>query len=120
MASEVIESNYQIADFTDIEPVPCPCGLTRRAFMNEENSVASMHLVEIKEDSETHYHKNMTEIYHVLEGEGKIELDGRSYPLSPGVSVLIKPGCRHRARGAGLKILNVPIPKFDPEDEWFD
>ncbi len=88
--------------------------------MNDENDVASMHLVEIKEDSETHYHKHMTEVYHVLEGEGTIELDGRPYPLSPGVSVLIKPGCRHRAVGAGLKILNVPIPKFNPDDEWFD
>ena len=34
-------------------------------------------------------------------------------------SVLIKPGCRHRAVG-DLKIVNVPVPAFDPEDEWFD
>lgn len=118
--SELIEDNYQIADFQAIDATPCPCGQSKRAFMNEENSVASMHIVEIKKDSETHYHKKMTEIYYILEGEGHIELDGQSYPLKPGISVMIKPGCRHRAVGEDLKILNVPVPKFDPEDEWFD
>jgi hypothetical protein len=34
-------------------------------------------------------------------------------------SVLIKPGCRHRALG-NLKIINIPIPTFDPDDEYFD
>ncbi len=119
-AMNVIADTYQVADFKEIEATPCPCGMARRAFLNSDNEVASMHLVEIKRDSETHYHKRMTELYHVLAGEGTIELDGKSYPLAPGVSVLIKPGCRHRAVGEGLKILNVPIPKFDPDDEWFD
>jgi hypothetical protein len=32
---------------------------------------------------------------------------------------MIKPGCRHRAIGK-LKILNIPIPAFDPDDEFFD
>lgn len=88
--------------------------------MNDENQAASVHIVEIKADSEVHYHKRITEIYYVLDGEGEIELDGRSYPLSPGMSVMIKPGCRHRAVGENLRILNLVVPKFNPEDEWFD
>jgi mannose-6-phosphate isomerase-like protein (cupin superfamily) len=55
----------------------------------------------------------------VLEGSGHLELDGESFPVAPGTAVLIKPGCRHRAVGP-MKILNVPIPAFDPADEWFD
>ncbi len=61
----------------------------------------------------------MTEIYYVLEGEGRFELDGDLVPVRPGSAVLIQPGCRHRAVGR-LKIINVPIPTFDPGDEWFD
>ncbi len=30
-----------------------------------------------------------------------------------------QPGCRHRAVGK-MKIVNVSIHAFDPEDEWFD
>ena len=78
-----------------------------------------MHVVEISKDSRPHFHKKMTEIYYVLEGEGKLEIDGDSVALKPGVSVLIPPGKLHRAVGE-LKILNVPVPAFDPEDEWFE
>lgn len=118
MQTEVIGEKFQIARFSEIPPTPCPCGSSRRAFMNEENTVASMHVVEIKHDSELHYHRHMTELYYVLEGEGEIELDGEVHPLTPGTAVLIKPGCRHRAIGDSLKILNVPVPKFDPHDEY--
>jgi mannose-6-phosphate isomerase-like protein (cupin superfamily) len=75
--------------------------------------------VEISQDSRTHYHKRLTEIYYVLEGEGVMELDGELHSVRPGDAVLIKPGCRHRAIGK-LRVLNVPIPAFDPADEWFD
>ena len=78
-----------------------------------------MHQVDIKADAQTHYHKAMTEIYVVLEGVGEMELDGERIPVRPMSSVMIKPGCRHRAIGK-LKILNIAIPKFDPADEWFD
>jgi len=120
MSHEIISENFQIARLAEIEPTPCPCGQAKRAFMNEENEVASIHLVEIKRDSERHYHRRMTEIYYVLEGTGEIELDDEVHPLTPGTAVLIKPGCRHRAVGEGLKILNVPVPKFDPADEYHD
>ena len=76
-------------------------------------------MVDISKDSETHYHKEMHEIYLVLEGEGFIELDGEKIPAKPMTAVFIKPGCRHRAVGK-MKIINIPIPAFDPEDEWFD
>ncbi len=115
---EQIGARYQISRLADLIPTPCPCGQARRAFMNEANDVASMHLVEIKQDSELHYHKKTTELYYVLEGEGHIELDGGSHPLTPGTAILIQPGCRHRAVGQNLKILNIPVPKFDPADEF--
>uniref|UniRef100_UPI00329A41BE cupin domain-containing protein n=1 Tax=Salmonella enterica TaxID=28901 RepID=UPI00329A41BE len=80
---------------------------------------ASVHVVQIEADARTHYHKRMTEIYIILEGEGHLELDGERIPVQPLTTVMIKPGCRHRAVGK-MKIINVPIPAFDPEDEWFD
>jgi len=116
----VTTKKFDIAHLGEIDPVRCPCGWSKRAFMTEDNEVASFHIVTIEEDSQLHYHKKMTEIYFVLEGEGVIELDGEEHPLKPQTAVMIKPGCRHRARGAGLRIINVPIPKFDPADEWFD
>lgn len=110
---------YQIARLSELPPVACPCGESRRAFMDDTDGVASLHIVEISADARTHYHKRLTEIYYILEGEGEMELDGARHPVRPGDAVLIKPGCRHRAIGR-LRVLNVPIPAFDPADEWFD
>ncbi len=111
--------NYLISHFDSIDPVRCPCGFSRRAHAVPGNDLATMHLVDIQQDSRTHYHKKMTEIYLVLEGEGHIELDGEVIPIRPMTTIMIKPGCRHRAIGQ-LKIVNVAIPAFDETDEWFD
>ncbi len=108
-----------ITQLDEIEQAACPCGFSKRAFISEDNSTATMHLVEISKDSRVHYHKKLTEVYLVLEGTGHIELDGDIVPVKPMTAVLIKPGCRHRAVGK-LRIVNTCIPAFDAEDEWFD
>jgi mannose-6-phosphate isomerase-like protein (cupin superfamily) len=110
---------YKIARVAELPPNACPCGEARRAFVDEPEQVASLHVVDISDDARVHYHKRMTEIYYILEGEGQIELDGERHPVKPGDAILIKPLCRHRAIGR-LRVLNVPVPAFDPEDEWFD
>jgi mannose-6-phosphate isomerase-like protein (cupin superfamily) len=111
--------NYMITQLDALDPIRCPCGWARRGFAMPENSTATVHIVDIEADAQTHYHKRLTEIYIVLEGHGQMELDGERVPISPFSSVLIKPGCRHRAIGR-MKIINVAIPAFDPTDEWFD
>jgi len=112
-------ANYIVDHFDDIDAVRCPCGFARRAFARPDNATATVHIVDIQQDSKVHYHKDHTEIYLVLEGEGHIELDGDVVPLRPFTTVLIKPLCRHRAVGH-LRIVNICIPPFDPLDEWFD
>ncbi len=110
-----------VQHFDDIEAVPCPCGMSRRAFAFPENRTATMHRVDISADAKTHYHKKLTEIYLILETEGEahIELDGEKIPVRPMTTILIPPGVRHRAVGK-MKIVNTCVPPFDPEDEWFD
>lgn len=111
--------NFLLAQLDELPPTRCPCGFARRAFASPENSVATLHLVDIQADARTHYHRRMTEIYLVLEGEGEMELDGERIPVKPMTAIFIKPGCRHRAIGK-LRIVNVPVPAFDETDEWFD
>jgi mannose-6-phosphate isomerase-like protein (cupin superfamily) len=114
-----MSKRFQIARVAELPPTNCPCGQARRAFVDDADGVASLHVVDISIDARVHYHKRMTEIYYVLEGEGQIELDGERHAVRPGDAILIKPLCRHRAIGR-LRVLNVPVPAFDPEDEWFD
>jgi len=39
--------------------------------------------------------------------------------VQPMTSILIKPGCRHRAVGK-LSVIVTAVPAFDVTDEWFD
>ena len=112
-------ANYMLAQLDQIEPVQCPCGLSRRAVIDPENPAATLHIVDVTENAKTHYHKTLTELYLILEGSGHIELDGKSVPVKPLTAILIKPNCRHRLIGR-FRIVNVSVPAFDSEDEWLD
>ena len=111
------QKRFSVAQLDALTPVPCPCGMARRAFAEPWNQLATVHLTEISAESRLHYHKKMTEIYTVLEGEGVLEVDGETIPLKPLTTVMIRPGCWHRAVGK-LKVHIVPIPAFDPADEY--
>lgn len=110
---------YLTAQLDETPSITCSCGTARRAFMVPEISTASVHMVDISIDAKVHYHKKLTEIYLVLEGEGHLELDGDMVPVRPLSTVMIKPGCRHRAVGK-MRIINIPVPPFDPSDEWYE
>lgn len=112
-------SRFSITHMDEIETVPCPCGSAKRAFADDPDQTATFHITEIHADSKAHYHKKLTEIYHIIEGDGEMELDGERFPIRPGSTIMIKPFCKHRAIGK-LKVIIVPIPAFDPADEWFD
>ena len=112
---------YEIADLNKVPPQPCPCGVARRAFTDVSDFPATLHVTEISETAQLHYHKTLTETYFFLEcgPDAQMQLDEQIIPVKPGMSILIRPGTRHRAIGK-MKVLIFVLPKFDPNDEWFD
>jgi mannose-6-phosphate isomerase-like protein (cupin superfamily) len=115
------KTRYRVVDFADLPGVSCPCGTARRAFADAPEFPGTLHVTEIKADAELHYHKRLTETYYFLEcaSEARMQLDDEIIPVKPGMSVLIPPGVRHRAIGC-MRVIIIAIPKFDPDDEWFD
>lgn len=113
--------NTEIVDFADIQPVECPCGLAKRAFADVEDFPGTLHVTEISADARLHYHKTLTETYYFLDcdANAQMQLDDQIVDVRPGMSIMIRPGVRHRAIGQ-MKVLIVVLPKFDPNDEWFD
>jgi mannose-6-phosphate isomerase-like protein (cupin superfamily) len=115
------ERRYVIVDFDELPRVACPCGTARRAFADIAAFPATIHRTEISCDAKTHYHRKLTETYYFLECEpgAEMELDGQRVGVRPGMAIIIRPGVRHRAVGR-MQVLIFVLPKFDPEDEWFD
>ena len=114
-------ARYCIVDFAEVPGVACPCGTAHRAFHEVADFAATVHVTEISLDAQVHYHKKLTETYYFLEcgPEARMELDGESVAVKPGMCILIPPLVRHRAVGK-MKVLILVIPKFDPADEWLD
>jgi len=110
---------YEIAQMEEITAVQCSCGTSRRAFISPDNKTATIHLLELRADPVVHYHKEMTEIYYILEGNGAVELNGQDVAVRPGTAVMIKPGTFHRGKGQ-MRLLVICTPAYNKSDEFFE
>jgi len=121
MSQADIKRRYHVVDFDQVPAVPCPCGSARRALDSVAEFPGTIHRTTIASDARLHYHKRLTETYYFLECSpaAQMRLDDETIDVRPGVCVVIPPGVRHRVIGQAT-VLIVVLPKFDPEDEWFD
>jgi mannose-6-phosphate isomerase-like protein (cupin superfamily) len=104
----------------DAPTVPCPCGASTRVLTAADGSPCSFHVTTIR-DSVRHYHRATTEVYYVLEGTGRIELDGEWQRIEPGTMVWIPNGVRHRLVADDVvKTIVFGVPAFNADDEFFD
>lgn len=117
---QATSTGYLVRKLADAPSVPCPCGISTRILTAADGAPCSLHVTSIR-DSVRHYHRETTEVYYILEGSGKIELNGEWTDVEPGTVVWIEAGTRHRVvSDAGLKTIVVALPAFDAADEWFD
>src|SRR5262245_26332509 len=111
---------YSVRPTGEAPTVPCPCGQSTRIVSAADGIGCSFHITEIR-DSVRHYHRQMAEIYYVLEGTGRMELNDEVVSIEPGVVITIEPGTRHRlVSDEGVRTIVFGVPAFDPSDEYFD
>lgn len=65
---------------------------------------------------EPHTHKVQEQIYHVLEGEGLMELDGERRVVRSGDFIFIPPGVHHAIHNTGRTDLTFFVITTPPED----
>lgn len=111
---------YLVRRLVEAPSVPCPCGVSTRPLTAADGAPCSLHVTMMR-DATRHYHRQTTEVYYILEGSGKMELNGDWHDVGPGTVIWIEPGTRHRVvSDAGLKTIVFAVPAFNAEDEWFD
>ncbi len=95
------------------------CGWRDRLISREDAAVspaAWAHAVDI-DGAQPHYHLRSTELYYVLDGQGKVLLDGVEHPVTKGSLVHIPPGVVHGAVGQ-MRVLVVGIPDIADDDYY--
>lgn len=120
MSALTIEKGYLVRRLAEAPTVPCSCGQSTRPLTRADTAACNLHVTFIT-DSVRHYHKQCTEVYYILEGRGKMDLNGDVVDVEPGMIVLIEPLTKHRLWSeAGVRIIVFGTPALDPNDEYFD
>ena len=73
--------------------------------------------------SPRHYHAKTEEIYYIMSGSGKMVIDGKTFSVKKGHSILVPKGARHELANTGrgkLVYICVDSPVFDPKDVFVD
>jgi mannose-6-phosphate isomerase-like protein (cupin superfamily) len=66
-----------------------------------------------------HFHRRTEEIYYILEGSGRMLIDGQESRVGPGDAIAIPPGAVHQIVAdaqTGLRFLCCCAPAYEHED----
>ena len=111
---------YLVRRISEAPTVPCPCGESTRPLTRADTPKCNFHITFIQ-DSVKHYHKECTEVYYILEGQGKMELNDDTVAVEPGMVLYIEPYTKHRLWSEeGVRTIVFGVPALDPNDEYFD
>jgi mannose-6-phosphate isomerase-like protein (cupin superfamily) len=100
-------------------------GSTIRSLLDRANApVANQSLAEATlpagAETERHYHAASEEFYYLLEGSGRMEIDGEFRDVTAGDSILIPPGAWHQITATEpLRFLCCCAPPYAHEDTFF-
>jgi len=87
--------------------------------LNRINYSLAQFTLEVGKKSKLHKIKS-SEIYYILEGSGKIEIEGESYIIEKDDSVYVPPNSKQIIENTGsvkLKFLCIVEPAWKPDDE---
>jgi mannose-6-phosphate isomerase-like protein (cupin superfamily) len=113
-------------DITNIEkadPFVTKDGSTIRELHHTAEQSLAEATLEPDQATERHYHRSTEEIYFVLKGSGRMEVDGDTRTVRPGDAVLIPPGAWHTLENNGsseLRILCCCSPPYSHDDTFFE
>ena len=119
MPAGATTKGYFVRRLDEAPTVPCPCGSSTRPLTFADTPVCNLHVTFIT-DSVKHYHRETTEVYYILDGHGKMELNDDVIDIEPGIIVFIEPLTAHRlTSAAGVRTIVFGVPAYRPDDEYF-
>jgi mannose-6-phosphate isomerase-like protein (cupin superfamily) len=109
---------YLVRRLDEAPTIECLCGPSTRPLSRADTSTCNLHVTFIK-DSVKHYHKQCTEVYYILEGRGKMELDDDVVDVEPGMVIYIEPYTPHRLESRdGVRTIVFGVPALQSDDEY--
>jgi mannose-6-phosphate isomerase-like protein (cupin superfamily) len=117
--STAAKKGYFVRNLEDAPTVRSECGQSTRPLTYQDTDVCNLHVAWIT-DSTRHYHRETTEVYYILEGRGKMELNGDVIDVAPGLIIYIEPYTAHRLTSPeGVRTIVFGVPAYHPNDELY-
>ena len=113
----------KIASISGVEFFVTKDGSTIRELHHTDVQSLAEATLEPDEATQRHYHAATEEIYFVLKGSGRMEVDGERRMVRPGDAVLIPAGSWHTLENNGtseLRILCCCAPPYADADTFFE
>lgn len=120
-----------VIDSSDIDWREAPAPYTRFAkvlyegLKNPDGAQISLglFLFPAGKSGSTHVHEKEVEIFFTTSGRGKVIIDGKEYPVKPGVLVYVPPGVEHKPVNDYVQdweFLGIFAPALDMKfvEEW--
>ena len=98
-------------------------GSTIRELHHTELQSLAEATLEPAQATDRHHHRVTEEIYFVLKGSGRMEVDGATQIVRPGDAILIPAGAWHSLENNGnseLRILCCCAPPYSDDDTYFE
>lgn len=111
-------SKYSKISAEEVPSERSTCGFRQRLFKKDDGTPISITRLKTY-DATPHWHRHTHEYYYVLQGTGRVIVDGEVVMVQAGDCLWIKPGASHHAEG-DLESLIIAVPAYDPEDTFFD
>jgi mannose-6-phosphate isomerase-like protein (cupin superfamily) len=115
----VCSKGYLVRRLQEAPTVQSQCGQSTRPLSYPDTTVCNLHVTFIK-DSTRHYHKQCTEVYYILQGRGKMELNDDVVEVEPGTVIYIEPNTVHRlVSEEGIQTIVFGVPAYRLDDEFY-
>jgi mannose-6-phosphate isomerase-like protein (cupin superfamily) len=112
-----------IASVKTALPFTTKDGSTIRELHHTEVQSLAEATLEPDQATQRHHHRVTEEIYFVLKGSGRMEVDGATQIVRPGDAILIPAGAWHSLENNGtseLRILCCCAPAYSDDDTYFE
>jgi quercetin dioxygenase-like cupin family protein len=111
----------EVSSLDDVEPFTTRDGSTIRELHHTPVQSLAEASLGPGQATQRHYHARSEEIYLITAGDGVLEVDGDTRPVTQGDAIVIPPGAWHElvAGASGTRLLCMCVPPYSHDDTHF-